>query len=168
MYNLFKKKDRIQEKDNLFYVAMTRAEQSLALFIPQGKKPQKNSWLSRVDYFKKIENLIQSEEKDQWYFNSGTYDRGQYLLTVKNCQELVLEKTLLKEDLKSPVKKPDIKKPDIKKLDQNLEKSDGNLEEPAQHSKEQYQEQKILEKHSKTNKSFLFKSSQDFIEHLKK
>ena len=85
LYQAYRRGKQIQEKDHLFYVAMTRAEESLALFVPQGKKPKKNSWLSRITYFEKIENLL---NKNQWKFNTGIYQREKYLLTVKNCNTL--------------------------------------------------------------------------------
>lgn len=89
MYKLLKRRDKIQEKDNLFYVAMTRAEESLAIFIPQGGSPEKNSWLHRISYFERVEDLLDKEK--QWSLNSGVYDRDQYLLTVENCNKFKKE-----------------------------------------------------------------------------
>ena len=91
MYNLLKRRGEIQEKGNLFYVAMTRAEESLAVFIPQGRSPEKNSWLHRINYFEKVENLLDKKNKQQWSLNSGVYDRDQYLLTVENCKKFKKE-----------------------------------------------------------------------------
>ena len=148
-YSFFKRRDRIQEKDHLFYVAMTRAEQSLALFIPEGKKPEKNSWLSHVNYFKKVKKLMK-EEEDQWSLNSGVYDRGQYLLTVKNCEKQELEKApgevYKKANLDKNLEK--LKPNSNKKTDKSSEniKLDGSLEESSNSDEMKLYSQSLTQK----------------------
>ena len=49
-YMLEIKEEHKRERDRLFYVAMTRARQSLALAVPS-QKPETNSWLERAAFF---------------------------------------------------------------------------------------------------------------------
>ena len=53
IYNKSKEEEKLLEKERFFYVAMTRAKQSLALFFPNSP-PEQNSWLSRVSFFKEF------------------------------------------------------------------------------------------------------------------
>ena len=163
IYNSLKRNEKIKETDHVFYVAMTRAEKSLALFIPEKRMPRKNSWLSRVSYFNKIDNLLNKGEKF-WSLNTGTYDQGSYFLTVKNCMVQNLEKSLGKD--KSREENID-KQETHHKLEKPLEKSSKhNVEDTFEIKKEG--EFKNREGEALLKEKVL-KSSQDFIsykEHL--
>ena len=93
-------KENLLEKDRLFYVAMTRAKQSLALFIPN-TVPQKNSWLDRVCFFKEFSinqpsPLLleeQYDEKDEtklksWKLNEGFYKTDYYGFCIQSSESI--------------------------------------------------------------------------------
>ena len=92
--------ERLLERERLFYVAMTRAKQSLALFIPNAV-PQKNSWLNGISFFKEFavpkggHPLLeeQYDEKDKaklksWKLNEGLYTTGKYLVCVQSSESV--------------------------------------------------------------------------------
>ena len=86
IYNKSQSQVTISEKHRLYYVAMTRAKDSLAVFIPHGTQAKKNSWLKGVDYFHKIEGLLQEDKASKiWELNSGVYKEKDYNLTVRDC-----------------------------------------------------------------------------------
>ena len=86
IYNRRQDQIKISEQERLYYVAMTRAKDSLAVFIPHGKEPKKNSWLKGVSYFDKIQNLsYKDRENKTWQLNSGFYKTENYILTVHDC-----------------------------------------------------------------------------------
>ena len=93
----------LEEKTRLFYVALTRAQESLALFVPQSA-PKTNSPLDDMKFFQKDIpsdkglNLLekQYDEKDNlasWRLNEGFYQRPFYSFEVKSCEKLCAEKS---------------------------------------------------------------------------
>ena len=89
IYNQIQNQIKISEAERLYYVAMTRAKESLAVFLPHGDLPKKNSWLREVDYFSKIKGLLQRDEKSKtWILNPGVYQQAGYNLTVLECHTL--------------------------------------------------------------------------------
>jgi len=86
--------EKSPERDRLFYVAMTRAKESLAMFIPHEKMPEKNSWLTERDYFERTARLSETrvavggKKQKTWWLNTGVYNQGEYLLTVESCKKL--------------------------------------------------------------------------------
>jgi len=106
LFSALKKNEELEEHKRLFYVAMTRAKESLVLFIPHGKSPEKNSWLNSMEsYLKKIKGLIQiTKDKDKivtWNLKSGQYEQESYCLNVRNCKELNQENLKKRAYLKS-------------------------------------------------------------------
>ena len=86
LYNHVQNQITISEKERLYYVAMTRAKDSLAVFFPHGAPPIKNSWLKEVDYFSKVKDLLQKENSSKtWRLHSGVYQQDNYSLTVLDC-----------------------------------------------------------------------------------
>ncbi|MDE0091676.1 MAG: hypothetical protein OXN83_00125, partial [Oligoflexia bacterium] len=89
LYNQTQNQMNISEAERLYYVAMTRAKESLAVFFPHGNLPKKNSWLKEVDYFSKIRGLLQKEDVSKvWRLNSGVYQQDSYSLTVLDCENV--------------------------------------------------------------------------------
>ena len=89
IYNQIQNQIKIKEQERLYYVAMTRAKDSLAVFFPHGKGPSANSWLRTVDYFSKIESLLQRDDKNKiWRLHSGFYQQANYNLKVLDCHNL--------------------------------------------------------------------------------
>ena len=95
-----RKKEILLEKERLFYVAMTRAKESLALFIPNSP-PEQNSWLDRASFFEKQfvsgDNKIllekQCDEKNigklkSWKLNEGIYKTDEYCFCVKSSESM--------------------------------------------------------------------------------
>ncbi len=93
-----KKKEQLLEQERVFYVAMTRAKQSLALFIPN-VPPVKNSWLSRVHFFDNfptqesdqilLEKQYDEKKKEKlisWKLNEGFYKTNNYSFYVKSTE----------------------------------------------------------------------------------
>lgn len=125
LYNKQKALDSLEEKNRVFYVAMTRAEESLAVFIPN-IPPEKNSWLKGVSFFERL--CVKSEESKQnllekkfdpknakriqlWRLNEGFYKTGFYSFRVQSvdslCQGLDLDsKKLLASKQKQEKKSP--------------------------------------------------------------
>ncbi len=100
IYNKKQAWERLLEKERLLYVAMTRAKQSLTLFIPN-MPPQKNSWLSEVKFFKEFSvsegkaPLLEErlDEKDQtkiksWRLNEGLYKTKSCLFCVQSSESI--------------------------------------------------------------------------------
>ena len=89
LFNQTQNQISISEKDRLYYVAMTRAQESLAVFLPHIKSPEKNSWLKGIDYFSKVKNLLQQNQASKtWKLNSGVYEKDSYSLTVLDCHSV--------------------------------------------------------------------------------
>ena len=100
IYNKKQGWKNLLEKERLFYVAMTRAKQSLALFIPNSV-PQRNSWLDSVQFFKEVSIPegasplleVQYDKKDQtklksWKLNDGKYETQNYLFCVQSSESI--------------------------------------------------------------------------------
>ena len=99
IYNKTKEEEKLFEKERFFYVAMTRAKQSLALFIPNSP-PEQNSWLSRVSFFKEFvgseghHTLLEEQynKKDKklksWKLNEGHYRTSHYSFCVKSSESI--------------------------------------------------------------------------------
>ena len=99
VYNKKQGREMLLEKERLFYVAMTRAKQSLALFIPNSV-PEKNSWLYGVGFFKnfipELNQILLEEQYDKqdkkklksWRLNEGFYKTNQYLFCVKSSESM--------------------------------------------------------------------------------
>jgi len=93
IYDFRKKKESMEEKDRLFYVAMTRAQQSLTMFLPNSIKPERNSWLIRQNFFKKFlisknPSLEKNSNKTLWYFREKDYKNSSYFLKIQSSQSL--------------------------------------------------------------------------------
>ena len=89
LYNHVQNQLAISEKDRWYYVAMTRAKESLAVFFPHGALPMKNSWLKEVDYFSKIKGLLDKDDSSKiWRLNSGVYQKDNYSVTVLSCEKI--------------------------------------------------------------------------------
>ncbi|MCY4321917.1 MAG: UvrD-helicase domain-containing protein [Bdellovibrionaceae bacterium] len=89
IYKNSKDQIKVSEKERLYYVAMTRAKNSLALFIPHNKEPRKNSWLKGLDYFYRISGLLEHKASSKiWKLNSGIYSQKGYSLIVENCETI--------------------------------------------------------------------------------
>ena len=91
LYNTEKNFQKTLERDRLFYVAMTRAKKSLAMFVP--KKAEKNSWLLRVEenFFKKKD--FYSFNKNGLDLKSGTFPQTGYSIQIFKASELSSKKT---------------------------------------------------------------------------
>ena len=80
---------------------MTRAKQSLALFLPHIKSPAKNSWLKDINYFSKVKGLLTKENNSKtWTIHPGIYQQEDYMLTVLNCDTVNKEPQLLIKPVK--------------------------------------------------------------------
>lgn len=110
--NKLETEEIFKEKDRLYYVAMTRAKESLALFIPNSK-PQKNSWLSRPHFdsflnkFSNSENIPIDEKNkiSSWKLNPDNYKRENYSLCVRSSEEFSESQEILKSSRKIKQKK---------------------------------------------------------------
>ena len=131
IYNKGKEKEKLLEKDRLFYVAMTRAKQSLSLFVPNSV-PEKNSWLKEISFFEKSilsdskKLLLDKEDKEKitsWKLNEGIYREKEYIFCVKSSESICqFPKKFINSYLKAPpLKKEDHKKEDHKKEDHKKE-----------------------------------------------
>ena len=98
VYNKSKEEEKLLERERLFYVAMTRAKQNLAFFIPNFV-PEQNSWLDRVDFFKKafvsknncslLEQKYNEKNKIKlWRLNEGHYKASHYSFCVKPSESI--------------------------------------------------------------------------------
>ena len=107
IYNQEQKQIKKAEKERLYYVAMTRAKDSLTIFLPHDRQPKRNSWLKEVDYFHKVKGLLYKDEAEKiWLLNSGVYQKGDYSLTVKECNVFNKETQLIAgKKIKSQVQK---------------------------------------------------------------
>ena len=102
LYNKQKALENLKEKNRVFYVAMTRAKESLAVFIPNSA-PEKNSWLGGVSFFKRP--CFKSEESKKslleqacdpkktgrlkfWKLNEGLYKTKLYSFCVQSVDSL--------------------------------------------------------------------------------
>ncbi|MCZ0932212.1 MAG: UvrD-helicase domain-containing protein, partial [Oligoflexia bacterium] len=86
LYNQVQNQIAISEKERLYYVAMTRAKESLAVFLPHIKAPVKNSWLKGVNYFSKVKGLLKKDDSSKtWTIHQGVYQQDNYSLTVLDC-----------------------------------------------------------------------------------
>ena len=89
LYNHSQSKVKVLEAERLYYVAMTRAKDSLAVFLPHGCPPKKNSWLKEAGYFSQVKGLLQTDENSKtWMLNSGLYKQDSYNLAVQSCNEI--------------------------------------------------------------------------------
>ena len=176
--DVFREQNEIKERDRLFYVAMTRAEESLALFIPHNKNPEQNSWLKNVSYLKQIKKLL-FIEKDKgkiltYRLNSGKYKQKGYCLTVMSCQELNNQHSYSQgfssesSDVKDTASRPVAVGDDRVSESADLENITSKTESPKAGN---YVEDLQLKKNLTTAndspaqvKGVLFKSSQDFIQ----
>ena len=95
LLNKTSEKALLEEKERLFYVALTRAKSGAALFVPQAV-PQTNSPLANMDFFRK--NFVSDkglslleEEYDEknrpaaWHLNEGLYKSPLYSFAVCDC-----------------------------------------------------------------------------------
>lgn len=90
-----------EEIDRLLYVAMTRAKNSLSLFVPEGKIP-KHSWFERFSFF---DNFYDKKEDGSWAIKEGLYKRKGYSLLVE--KDIKDERnTETKRNLDKPYIKP--------------------------------------------------------------
>ena len=100
IYNKKQGWEKLLEKERLFYVAMTRAEHSLTLFIPNSV-PQRNSWLDSIQFFKEFSApdealpllAVQYDKKDQtklksWRLNEGQYNTKHYFFCVQSSESI--------------------------------------------------------------------------------
>ena len=100
IYNKSKEKENMLERERLFYVAMTRAKQSLALFIPNSP-PEQNSWLDSVCFFKEfavsngrcplLEEKHNEKNKNKlksWRLNEGHYKTSHYSFCVQSSESI--------------------------------------------------------------------------------
>ena len=100
MYNKSWQEKTLEEKDRLYYVAMTRAKQSLAVFIPN-TVPDKNSWLSRQRFFKdfsvsgrallSINDGGIKQKMTSWRLNPGHYKTSRYSFYVESSESFYKE-----------------------------------------------------------------------------
>ena len=73
------KKQELEERDRLFYVAMTRAKESLAFLLPS-QKIEKPSWLNQTSFFKSFVDIIYTDNNSdkgikQWSLKEGLYQK---------------------------------------------------------------------------------------------
>ena len=100
IYNKSREKENMLERERLFYVAMTRAKQSLALFIPHSP-PERNSWLDTVCFFKEfavsngccplLEEKYDEKNKNKlksWRLNKGHYKTRLYSFCVQTSESI--------------------------------------------------------------------------------
>ena len=170
--------EKLLERDRLLYVAMTRARQSLAFFIPNSP-PKKNSWLSRISFFDKFPGLIEKncDEKNKllsWKLKEGDYKTNKYSFGVKSSEgicrsseEFMASKIFLCK--RSRLKKEsDVLVPDFikrQKSSKNISEEDGPLEKNVPSL---YKGQPVItakDLHFSPVSEIQFKSSKDFVEY---
>ena len=113
-----KKQKEKEELDRLYYVAMTRAQDSLALAIPSHKDMKNNSWLIQNSFFQSLETISNSESdsKKTKEWKEGIYSRDQYCFSIKHDFKYDFKKKPSQDKVKPvPLYKPqDISKSYIK------------------------------------------------------
>ena len=89
--NKKKNEKELKEADRQLYVAMTRAKNSLCLFVPEGKF-LKNSWFERFSFF---DSFRRKTENGFWEIKEGFYKRENYsFLVERNIKEQKIHKVL--------------------------------------------------------------------------
>ncbi len=154
-----KKKEELFERDRLFYVAMTRAKNSLAFFVPNNF-PEKNSWLADIAFFEKFSKgkpplleKISNPKKELrlWRLNKGIYKAKAYSFCVQPSE--------LWAGLSDEVSKKAFPLASIEKIDKNLEPAQTLKEPMDQETPAFINEEKLVNSQTKIH----FKSSKDFV-----
>ena len=70
------------ERDRLFYVAFTRAQESLTILLPS-EKIGSTSWITKQTFFNKFQ-----EDSKNFILKEGKHEQGQYSVTIsKSCKK---------------------------------------------------------------------------------
>ncbi len=82
------KRQELEERDRLFYVAMTRAKESLTFLLPS-KKIEKSSWLHNISFFKTFVDVTYKDNNPKrgiqvWSLKEDFYRRDNYSFVVQH------------------------------------------------------------------------------------
>lgn len=99
-----KQKENYDEKNRLYYVAFTRAQESLSLLIPI-EKPQVNSWLKGQIFFDDFKNNNHNNNHT-FDLKEGEHKRKNYKILISKKIEAKGDKSLSKNHSKVPIIKP--------------------------------------------------------------
>ena len=191
MYNKSRQEKTLEEKDRLYYVAMTRAKQSLAVFIPN-TVPDKNSWLSRQSFFKafsvsgrallSINDDKIKQKMTSWRLNPGHYKTSRYSFYVESSESFYEEQEeCTGKSWQKSSSFSDSKKEDAGQLNVQIQVFDKDEKASQSASFENLSSSKSKEKKTKTQKqncdkdsphtvpatgSVKIKSSEDFVRYI--